>query len=155
LGFVVSMSACNSADKKTDTAATDTIATMKMATDSNVITAAIDSSHTAKNSLNWQGTYKGVLPCAGCEGIETEIMLHADSSYMISTKYLGKKDSKPVNGEGKFIWIDGNNIQLQGIKDAPAKYFISEDKLTQLGMDGKKTEGSSASKYILNKQNNK
>ena len=155
LGFVISMSACNSADKKTDVPGTDTIATMKMATDSNVITAAIDSSHTAQNSLDWQGIYKGVLPCADCEGIETEIMLHADSSYMISTKYLGKKDKAAIKGDGKFIWVDGFHIQLQGIKNAPSTYFVSENRITQMDMAGKKIEGASAEKYVLNKQVNK
>ncbi|HSH50375.1 MAG TPA: copper resistance protein NlpE N-terminal domain-containing protein, partial [Bacteroidales bacterium] len=27
--------------------------------------------HTSEISLDWQGTYKGVLPCADCPGIET------------------------------------------------------------------------------------
>ncbi len=152
MGFVVSMSACNSADKKNDTAAADSIATMKMATDSNVITAAIDSSNTAQNPLNWQGTYKGVMPCADCEGIETEIMLHADSSYMIATKYAGKKDKAEVKGDGKFVWVDGSHIQLQGIKNEASTYFVSENKITQMDMAGKKIEGASAEKYILTKQ---
>jgi len=150
LCFVISMSACTSADKKTDTPETDTIASMKMATDSNVITAAIDSSHTAQNSLDWQGTYKGMLPCADCEGIEVEIMLHADSSYMISTEYKGK-DKKEFKGHGKFTWLDGFTIQLEGIKDAPSKYFVAENTITQLDMSGKKIEGASAEKYVLTK----
>ena len=27
--------------------------------------------HTSQISLDWAGTYSGVLPCASCEGIET------------------------------------------------------------------------------------
>ncbi|WP_438946633.1 copper resistance protein NlpE N-terminal domain-containing protein, partial [Sediminibacterium sp.] len=30
------------------------------------------NSHEAQNSLDWQGSYSGVLPCASCPGIETE-----------------------------------------------------------------------------------
>jgi uncharacterized lipoprotein NlpE involved in copper resistance len=124
---------------------------MKLITDSNEITAAIDSSHTAQNSLDWKGTYKGVTPCADCAGIVTEIMLHEDSTYMMSVKYLGKKDSKEIKSEGKFVWADGSTIELQGIKDAPSKYIVQENKIVQLDMNGKQVEGNLANRYILKK----
>ena len=149
LGLVVSLSACHSSDEKVAAANTDTIAAMKMATDSNMITAAIDSNRTAASSAELQGTYKGVLPCADCEGIQTAIMLHADNTYMISAKLLGKKDSKEMNSEGKFVWIDGTHIQLEGLKDAPSKFLIGENKITQLGTTGNIIQGASAEKYIL------
>ncbi len=44
---------------------------------------------------------------------------------MISTQFLGKKDSKMNMGDGKFVWIDGSTIQLEGIKDAPSKYSVA------------------------------
>ena len=34
--------------------------------------------HNAENSLDIAGVYKGVLPCADCEGIETTIVLKDD-----------------------------------------------------------------------------
>ena len=152
---VIGLCSCSHSDEKksSDTLNGDSIGSMKMATDSNAILSAIDSSHTAQNSLDWNGTYTGVLPCADCEGMETEIMLHKDSTYMLSVKYVGKKDAKIFTSEGKFTWIDGFNIKLEGVKEgSPATYFVGENKLTQLDMQGKKIEGSLASKYILIKK---
>ncbi len=51
--------------------------------------AAPDKSNSA-NSLDWAGEYKGVVPCADCEGIETSLTLNMDQSYQLSTIYLGK-----------------------------------------------------------------
>jgi uncharacterized lipoprotein NlpE involved in copper resistance len=148
---VIALCSCQDTKNNETSSGTDTIATMKMASDSNGITAAIDSTHTAQNSLDWKGTYAGVLPCADCEGIETEIMLHGDNTYMIETKYKGGKN-KGTKGDGKFTWVDGNTIQLDNIKDGPSKYMVAENKLIQLDMNGKKIEGALADKYILIKK---
>jgi uncharacterized lipoprotein NlpE involved in copper resistance len=107
---------------------------------------------TAQNSLDVVGTYKGVVPCADCEGIETSVMLHADNTYMLHTSYLGKSGGKGLDLNGNFKWIDGFTIELEGVTDAPSKYFVSENKLIQLDMQGKKIEGELADKYILTKQ---
>ena len=40
-----------------------------------------DTAHTAENALDWNGTYKGILPCADCEGIKTELELNSDKTY--------------------------------------------------------------------------
>ena len=47
----------------------------------------IDSAH---NKLDWSGTYSGIMPCASCEGIETELHLGEDLTYTLITKYLGE-----------------------------------------------------------------
>ena len=46
--------------------------------------------HNAKNSLDYIGMYKGVVPCADCEGIETTLWLD-DNNFVLITNYLGKK----------------------------------------------------------------
>ena len=51
-----------------------------------------DTAHTAENSLDWNGTYKGVLPCADCEGLETTVVVNENNTYCVKTKYLGKGD---------------------------------------------------------------
>jgi len=50
-------------------------------------------SHNSQNSLDWQGTYKRVTPCADCEGIETKIILNSDYTYLKTTKIhsIGKE----------------------------------------------------------------
>ncbi len=153
---------CNENASKAKLENTDTVTTVRevldtvntpseIMPDTNIVTTATDSHHTAKNSLDWNGTYKGVLPCADCEGLQTQIMLHSDNTYMISTKYLGKKDSHEMKGKGKFVWVDGSTIQLQDVKDAPSKYFVAENEIIQLDMEGNKIAGALAKKYILQK----
>jgi len=105
----------------------------------------------ARTSLDWAGTYKGTVPCADCEGIETEIMLHSDNTYMLSTRYLGKKDANENKSDGSWHWLDGFRIELEGIKDGPSKYFVTEGRIIQLDMDGKKIDRALAEKYVLTK----
>ncbi len=59
LGFVFALSACNGSSDKTDTTNTDSVANMKLATDSNVISAAIDSSHNAKTPSTGKEPIRG------------------------------------------------------------------------------------------------
>ncbi len=134
---------------------TDTT-TSATATDSSTIkadTTGMQNVHTALNSLDWKGLYKGVLPCADCEGIETAVMLNGDNTYLIQTKYLGKGETKPNEKTGSFAWnTDGNTVVFSGIENAPNQYFVAENKLIQLDMNGNKIEGKLAEKYILTKQ---
>lgn len=105
--------------------------------------------HNAKNSLDYQGTYKGNLPCADCESIETIITLTSDT-YTKQIVYKGKSD-KIVKETGKYIWNEaGNTITLSG-SDAPNQYFVGENVLFHLDVDGKRIKGDLASKYELAK----
>ena len=105
--------------------------------------------HNAKNSLDYQGNYRGNLPCADCESIETTISLTEDS-YIKETVYKGKS-SKVFKETGKFTWNEaGNTITLLGSK-APNQYFVGENALFHLDVDGKRIEGDLASKYQLSR----
>ena len=109
-------------------------------------------SDNSQNSLDWQGTYKGVTPCADCEGIETEIILNLDLTYVMKTKYLGKGDGKVFEEKGSFVWDkSGGNIILKGSKGGPSQYKVGENQLIQLDMDGKVIEGDIAEMFILKK----
>lgn len=48
--------------------------------------------HNARNALDWSGAYRGVLPCADCQGIETVVVLASDGTYETLWKYRGKGD---------------------------------------------------------------
>lgn len=109
--------------------------------------------HNARNSLDYLGTYKGVLPCADCEGIETTITLNKDETYTKQTKYLGKS-AKVEEELGDFTWLeDGNRMSLEGIDTPPVLYFVAENKLIQLDKDGNQITGNLAKNYELTKQN--
>lgn len=126
-------------------------AAFKMATvtDSNSVT---NDQHNSSNSLGWNGIYKGVLPCADCEGIETEIILNPDSTFLMRTKYLGKAENA-FEEKGDFSWgASGNTIVLARLQNKPNQYFVEENKIIQLDLSGNKITGKLADKYILIKQ---
>jgi copper homeostasis protein (lipoprotein) len=109
------------------------------------------SGHVSANSLDWQGRYSGVLPCADCPGIVTLLTLDLDQSYRLSKYYLGK-DDKLFEQRGVFIWEEnGNVIHLQNSPDGPDRYQVGENILFQLDKQGKRISGDLAEDYILHK----
>lgn len=110
-----------------------------------------DAAHTSQNSLDYAGTYTGTLPCADCPGIKTEITLNADGTFTKKMTYLERKDAGIFKDTGTYHWdAAGQRITLEGIH-APNQYFVGENTLTQLDMEGKKIEGSLADLYVLKK----
>lgn len=105
----------------------------------------------SKTSLDWNGNYFGVLPCADCEGIETLITLNKDKTFRLVTKYSGKSETEFVD-KGSFEWDEsGSKIKLLGLEGAPSNYQVGENKLVQLDMNGNRITGELAEKYILEK----
>lgn len=112
----------------------------------------IDQLHNAFNSLDWQGSYRGTLPCADCNGIQTIIRLNADQSFRIEETYLGK-NTQPIISSGKFqINAADNTIQLEG--RSPGKYKVAENRLIQLDIQGKEISGAMKELYVLKKEIN-
>jgi heat shock protein HslJ len=108
------------------------------------------AAHTSNNSLDWQGVYKGVLPCADCEGIETRITLKKDGTFQRTMKYLGK-DDKVFSDEGKIVWDNsGNKITLKA-ENAEQLYQVGENVLFHLDKEGNRITGNLAENYKLMK----
>lgn len=116
--------------------------------------------HNAQNSLDVEGTYAGVLPAgtfegklptaSGGGGMEVKISLSGDT-YKKSVIYIGKSD-KPIETSGKFTWDETGSIITLAGENAPNKYFVGENTLTHLDMDGNKITGDLAHMYILKKK---
>lgn len=116
------------------------------------IDVASDNAHNANNALDWNGTYSGVLPCADCQGIETTIILNHDGSYQISQNYLGKEDGY-FESQGQLSWDDaGSTITLEN-EGGANQYFVGENVLFKLDMNGEKAQGELAEHYQLKKSN--
>ena len=108
--------------------------------------------HTALNSIDFLGIYKGILPCADCEGIETIIELGTGNSYSKKTTYLGKENQNVIESSGTFTWNDaGNTITLTN-EESPNQYFVGENVLFHLDLEGNRISGDLADKYQLVKQ---
>ena len=114
-----------------------------------ISSGVVSDQHFSNNSLDWVGTYSGTIPCADCQGIETEIVLTSANTYIIKTIYLGK-ERKLYEASGSLSWnVERNTITLTEIKIGPTQYFVGENKLIQLDISGYKITGNSADKYIL------
>lgn len=113
-----------------------------------------NNTHNAQNSLDYDGIYRGTLPCASCEGIKTTVYLNRDSTYKIITSYLGKEQNSQEE-TGKFTWDKtGTIIKLKdNNSSAVTQYFVGENTLTQLDKSGNKITGTLAPNYILSKDN--
>ncbi|MEO3737524.1 copper resistance protein NlpE [Shewanella baltica] len=103
---------------------------------------------TSQNSLDWAGSYEGVLPCASCEGIQTLITLQSDNSFVQETVYLGK-DEKILKLMGKAAWDEkGQKITLED----GTQYLVGENQLIMLDTQGQRITGDLATNYVLKKK---
>lgn len=138
LGILVALPSCNRIKKdktRQENAASAAI-------------APIDAAHNSRNSLNYRGTYAGVLPCADCEGISIEITLDKHN-YLIKTSYLGKESENIFENEGTYQWNEeGSIITLKG-EQHPNQYLVGENVLIKLDMEGKQITGELAANYRL------
>ncbi|AFL85694.1 putative lipoprotein NlpE involved in copper resistance [Belliella baltica DSM 15883] len=108
--------------------------------------------HNALNSLDYMGVYSGVLPCADCEGIETTIELGSGNSYVKKVIYLGKDNQQIVETGGTFTWNEAGNTITLNEEDMPNQYFVGENILFHLDMEGNRITGELAEKYELRKE---
>jgi len=112
-----------------------------------------DMAHNARNSLDYDGVYEGVVPCADCAGIDTRIEIDQEGNYSLEVQYLGKDDDTVHRFEGTYVWNDaGSTITLGGVEDRPNQFFVAENRLIQLDMDGNRITGELADEYILPKK---
>ncbi|MHB8116302.1 MAG: copper resistance protein NlpE [Acidithiobacillus ferrivorans] len=110
----------------------------------------LGTAHTRHATLDWVGTYAGVLPCADCPGVREVITLNKDHAYEITTQYVDRGDQLFRRGN-VFSWVDGNTIRLEGVGAGPTLYRVGANRLTQLGRDGKVITGPLAARFILKK----
>lgn len=110
--------------------------------------AAVDE-HNSRNALTWYGVYRGVIPCADCEGIETTITLMKDNTFSRKLVYLGK-GGNPIVDKGSFTWDSaGAAITITGSDGVPQQYKVGENVLFHLDRSGNMIQGELAANYRL------
>lgn len=98
-------------------------------------TAKAVDGHNSRNSLSWAGVYEGVLPCADCPGIKTQLTLRRDGSYELVTQYLDRP-LPPQTVRGQFAWnAAGGGITLDAAGGGQP-FMVGEGRLLQLNRDG-------------------
>lgn len=106
---------------------------------------------TSRTSIDWEGTYKGVLPCADCPGMPTTLKLYRDNTFELEQSYL-ERDVKPLISKGKFSWAgDGKEITLL---DGATHYRlqVGENHLYFLDNEGNRIKGNLEDYYTLTKE---
>jgi len=132
--------ACNTnSNTKTETTTT--------AADGTKTTTTVDT-HNSKNSLDYKGTYTGELPTASGTGMKVKIEL-GDDTYKKEITYNEEKET--FKSEGKYTWNnEGSIITLEG-EEAPNKYKVGENTLTQLDINGNDIKSETGLNYTLKK----
>lgn len=103
-----------------------------------------DPEHNSRNSVDWGGIYRGVLPCADCEGIEMVVVLDREGGYRMRSRYLGK-DTGMIAEQGQFTWNDaGSAVRLLG---SGAQFLVGENQLIRLAQDGSRLTGKMGGLY--------
>lgn len=108
----------------------------------------------SKNSIDWPGIYRGILPCNDCKGIQKEITLNEDETFTLKSTHLFKeKDkNKTLEEKGSFTWNkEGSTITTTTNEQNTVSYIVGEKKLIQLDHNNKEFSGTLAEKYILTK----
>ena len=80
-----------------------------------------------------QQSYRGILPCADCEGIETSLFLETSGTWVMNQYYQGKKTSFASYGE----WARTANKLVLTSSNGEKQYFLpKEDSLVMLDTKG-------------------
>lgn len=141
LSITLALLGCNEGSKKTK----------KEELPKNVI-EVIDE-HTAEIALDWDGTYKGLLPCGSCPGILTTVKLNDNKTFEKSDIYLESKEGY-INDKGTFSFSEnGSQIILKSEKET-AIYAVGENRLIFLDKNGKEAASGLSEMYTLNKMSN-
>ena len=111
---------------------------------------AIDAAHNSRNSVNWDGVYRGVIPAADGPGITVEITLNNDETYSMSYQYIDR-GGEVFTEAGTFWWNNAGSTITLDVKDRPPHYQVGENTLIQLDMNGEKITGDLSDSYVLKK----
>jgi len=140
LSAVIILFACNSKQNKVEQILVSSIDNVQ---------ASVADAHNARTSLDYQGTYTGILPSAS--GSITKVTIVLDDSLFTKDIEYTDKSSMPYSSKGKYEWnAAGNTITLVG-EEKPNQYFVGENTLTQMDTEGNKITGAKEGDYILRK----
>lgn len=118
------------------------------------VTGATYIGDNSQTSVDWPGTYFGVIPCKSCEGIEFWVTLKSDGTFEMKTNYLGLNDAREEIFTGNLTWdVTGSKVNFEGlIGNYPGKFKVGENQLWYLDKNGEMMEGELANRYILKKK---
>ncbi len=105
------------------------------------------------NTDTWTGTYRGILPCADCAGVVTELTLSADQNCVINRLYLNAQP-KTISKKGKIKWNDDRTeiyVQIEGEPDLYNRFHVTSEGLQKLDRNGQNIYTNLTNSYMLSK----
>lgn len=116
-----------------------------------IILSACSLFQNKSKNQDWVGIYRGVMPCADCEGIKTQLELRSNNKYILTQKYMRKNDTIFKHKED-FDWnkktkiISLNNSTNLNLN---FKYIYENNKLKLLDSEGNKIQSEFEDLYSL------
>ena len=102
-------------------------------------------------AAGWTGTYRTVLPCNHCAGVQLNLTLYRDATYDLLTQELGTSNP-PITRRGGFTFNnDETRIMLDANGQGRSFDILPPNRLRMLGKDGKPVTGPEAYRFILKK----
>ena len=117
--------------------------------ETDTVAVEVNDMHNAENALDYEGTYKGVLPAADCPGIETTLTLNPDKTFALHSVYIDKNSSFDEKGT---YTVEEDLLTLQEEGGELSYYSIEEKRLRKLDMEKQKITGELAEHYVLEKE---
>lgn len=102
-----------------------------------------DLRHNARNSLEWQGGYRGTVSCAGCEPVVLQVTLATDG-YELVEQVVGYSGD-PQFYAGDLLWEKDDSVLLL----AHYRFLVTEDALELMNIQGQPMDSSTT--YQLKK----
>lgn len=86
-----------------------------------------------------QQSYRGIIPCADCEGIETSLFLEASGTWIMNQHYQGKKTTFASYG----VWARTADKLVLTQNNGEKQYFLpKDDSLVMLDAKGDPIQSS-------------
>src|SRR5215468_12060249 len=99
--------------------------------------------HNSRISLDWAGTYEGVLPCADCPGTKTRLTLNRDDSYRLVTRAQGSHNAEK-SVSGVFTWQPSGNAITLDEPGGRQQFSVGEGRLILLRPEGGASQSPAA-----------
>lgn len=88
-----------------------------------------------------QQSWRGVLPCADCEGIETSLFLEKDGNWVMSQRYLGAREPAAFASYGRWART-ADKLTLTDSHGEKIYFRAKGDGLEMLDREGKPIEST-------------
>jgi uncharacterized lipoprotein NlpE involved in copper resistance len=114
-------------------------------------TSEINPTNTTETKPGWPGLYTGIIPAADGPGIDVQLTLNNNSTFVLQYRYIDRGDSV-YNVRGTFTWDETGEIAILDIINTPPYYKLEGNRLIQLDMQGNRITGNLADHYVLEKK---